>query len=265
MAWDHKCRRRDCSAQHESRWSLAVPLHQHRLPKYLIVAGEFSDALTAALPELRLSPEILIHGLDHDLYQRIDLDIRQRSGETLSREERRPLSIGDRALYIYTSGTTGLPKAANISHARVLQWSHWFAGIMGAQPSDRMYNCLPMYHSIGGVLVPGAILIGGGAIVIREKFSTTHIWDDVIRWDCTMFQYIGELCRYLLHAAPSPNDRSHRIRMACGNGLASEVWDAFKDRFKILKFLSSMLPPKAVSRCSTSKPNAVLSAISLHT
>jgi fatty-acyl-CoA synthase len=105
--------------------------------------------------------------------------------------------------------------------------------MMGAQPADRMYNCLPMYHSIGGVLVPGATLIAGGAVVIREKFSASQFWNDVIRWDCTMFQYIGELCRYLLHAAPSSNETSHRIRMACGNGLASEVWDRFKERFQI--------------------------------
>ncbi len=202
-------------------------------PKYLIVSAEFTDALTSARSGLTLSPEIWIHGTDHVPYKRIDEDINQRSGETLSREERRPLTIEDRALYIYTSGTTGLPKAANISHARVLQWTHWFAGMMGAQPTDRMYNCLPMYHSIGGVLVPGATLIGGGAVVIREKFSTSQFWDDVIRWDCTMFQYIGELCRYLLHAAPSTSERSHRIRMACGNGLASDVWDGFKERFQI--------------------------------
>ena len=82
-----------------------------------------------------------------------------------------PPDIEDRALYIYTSGTTGLPKAANISHARVMQWGHWFAGMMDAQPTDRLYNCLPMYHSVGGVLAPGAILVAGGALVIREKFS----------------------------------------------------------------------------------------------
>jgi fatty-acyl-CoA synthase len=105
--------------------------------------------------------------------------------------------------------------------------------MMGTQPADRMYNCLPMYHSIGGVLVPTATLIGGGAVVLREKFSTTHFWNDVVRWECTIFQYIGELCRYLLHAPPSPHEHDHRIRLACGNGLASEVWEAFKDRFNI--------------------------------
>jgi fatty-acyl-CoA synthase len=206
-------------------------------PKHLIVAGEFVDPLTAALPGLAVSPSIWIHGADHASFQRIDLNIKQQSSEVLSRDERRPLTIEDRALYIFTSGTTGLPKAANISHARVMQWSHWFAGMMGAQSTDRMYNCLPMYHSIGGVLVPGATLVGGGAVIIREKFSASQFWSDVIRWDCTMFQYIGELCRYLLHAPTSSNEIGHRIRMACGNGLAPEVWDGFKDRFRIPQIL----------------------------
>jgi fatty-acyl-CoA synthase len=114
-----------------------------------------------------------------------------------------------------------------------MQWSHWFAGMMGVGPADRMYNCLPMYHSIGGVLAPGAMLAGGGTVVIREKFSATQFWNDVIRWDCTVFQYIGELCRYLLHAPPSAHETKHRIRMACGNGLAPEVWRSFSRRFRI--------------------------------
>jgi fatty-acyl-CoA synthase len=206
-------------------------------PKHLIVAAEFADPLTAAIPDFMVSPSIWIDGTHHASFQRIDLDIKQQSGEVLSRNERRPLTIEDRALYIFTSGTTGLPKAANISHARVMQWSHWFAGMMGAQSTDRMYNCLPMYHSIGGVLVPGATLVGGGTVVIREKFSASQFWSDIIRWDCTMFQYIGELCRYLLNAPASSNELGHRIRMACGNGLASEVWDGFKDRFQIPQIL----------------------------
>jgi fatty-acyl-CoA synthase len=206
-------------------------------PKHLIAAGEFVDPLSAALPSLTVSPVIWTHGIENAPYERIDLDVERRPGGILSTEERRPMTIEDRALYIFTSGTTGLPKAANVSHGRVMQWSHWFAGMMGAEQKDRMYNCLPMYHSIGGVLVPGATLVSGGAVVIRERFSVSQFWSDVIRWDCTMFQYIGELCRYLLHAAPSSNERSHRIRMACGNGLASEVWDGFKNRFRIPQIL----------------------------
>jgi len=202
-------------------------------PKHLVVTGEFVDALTTALPGLTVSPAIWTHGVDNDRFQPVDDAVRQQPCDPLDGGERPSLTIEDRALYIFTSGTTGLPKAANISHARVMQWSHWFAGMMDAQPEDRMYNCLPMYHSIGGVLVPGATLVGGGSVVIREKFSASQFWSDVVRWDCTIFQYIGEFCRYLLHAPPSSNDLNHRIRLACGNGLAPDVWDAFKERFRI--------------------------------
>ncbi len=202
-------------------------------PKHLIVASEFAGQLVAALPAVSPPPTVWIHGNEPSSWPRLDLEIEAKSGEALSEHEKRPPAIEDKALYIYTSGTTGLPKAANISHARVMQWGHWFAGMMGAQAADRMYNCLPMYHSVGGVQVPGAILVAGGTVILREKFSASQFWNDIVRWDCTLFQYIGELCRYLLHAPPSASETAHRIRMACGNGLAPEVWDGFKNRFSI--------------------------------
>src|SRR2546426_506133 len=135
------------------------------------------------------------------------------------------------------SRTPGRPKAARVSHARLMQWSHWFAGMMDTRASDRMYNCLPMYHSVGGVLATGAVLVGGGSVVIRDKFSARQFWPDVIRWDCTLFQYIGELCRYLLHTEPAPHETQHGIRLACGNGLRPDVWNDFKTRFRIPRIL----------------------------
>jgi fatty-acyl-CoA synthase len=189
------------------------------------------------LPQLGISPEIWTHGHNEAPFARIEPEIERYSGEPLGRSERRAPAIDDLALYIYTSGTTGLPKAANVSHARAMRWSHWFAGMMDVQPFDRMYNCLPMYHSVGGVQAIGAMLVSSGSAVVRQRFSARQFWDDVVRWDCTLFQYIGELCRYLLHAQFSPNETQHRIRLACGNGLSAEIWDAFKDRFRIPQIL----------------------------
>ena len=82
--------------------------------------------------------------------------------------------------------------------------SHAFAGVMDTKPTDRMYDCLPMYHTAGGLVATGAVLLNGGSVVIREKFSAREFWDDVVRYDCTLFQYIGELCRYLVHSPPNP-------------------------------------------------------------
>lgn len=206
-------------------------------PKHIIVTAELVDTLIAALTDPMGAGKIWVHGADHDKFSRIDLDVALRAVDKLSEAERRPLSVEDRALYIYTSGTTGLPKAAIVSHSRLMQWSHWFTGLMGIEPSDRMYNCLPMYHSVGGVLATGAVLVGGGSVVIRECFSARDFWNDIIRWDCTLFQYIGELCRYLLHTAPLPHDTEHRIRMCCGNGLRPDIWLDFKTRFRIPRIL----------------------------
>ena len=197
-------------------------------PKLIIVAGRFHDALADAVPEFVSRQKVWVCGDD---------TLQRYSGDALSHVEQRAVSIHDTALLIYTSGTTGLPKAARVSHFRVIQWTHWFAGMMDATPEDRMYDCLPMYHSVGGVVAVGAVLVGGGSVVIKEGFSARQFWDDVLRWDCTLFQYIGELCRYLLGTESSANEREHRIRMICGNGLRLDVWNAFKERFQIPQIL----------------------------
>jgi fatty-acyl-CoA synthase len=118
-----------------------------------------------------------------------------------------------------------------------MQWTHWFAGLMDVSPGDRMYNCLPMYHSAGGVLAAGAVLVGGGSVVIGRRFSASRFWEDIVGWDCTLFQYIGELCRYLTRSAPHPGETDHRLRLCCGNGLRGDVWDAFQHRFRIPQIL----------------------------
>ena len=155
------------------------------------------------------------------------------SGEPLVHD--RDVTLNDRALLIYTSGTTGLPKAAHVSHRRVMSWTHWFAGMTGAGPDDRLYNCLPMYHSVGGVVASGAVLLGGGAVILREKFSARAFWRDVADSGATIFQYIGELCRYLL--AGESEVPEHRLRLAVGNGLSGDVWEVFQNRFAIPQIL----------------------------
>lgn len=205
-------------------------------PKHLIVAADLIDRLTTAVPNLEGAATIWAHGAGHDKFPRIDREIERQGSEKLSVAERRP-TIEDPALYIYTSGTTGQPKAARVNHYRLMQWSHWFAGMMDTRSEDRMYNCLPMYHSVGGVLAIGAALVGGGSVLVRQKFSAREFWSDIFRWDCTLFQYIGELCRYLLHTEPHPHETEHRIRMGCGNGLRADIWNAFKNRFRIPRIL----------------------------
>jgi fatty-acyl-CoA synthase len=206
-------------------------------PKHVIVAAELVQTFTSALPNIAGAVKTWVHGKGHDEFPRVDCSIDRYSGEKLRGAERRTVTIEDRALYIYTSGTTGIPKAANVSHARLMQWPHWFAGMLGTRSRDRLYNCLPMYHSVGGVLATGAVLLAGGSVVIRENFSASRFWRDIVRWDCTIFQYIGELCRYLLHTEQNPLENEHHIRICCGNGLRPDIWPGFQSRFRIPRIL----------------------------
>jgi fatty-acyl-CoA synthase len=206
-------------------------------PQHIIVADGLVAALESARPHLATRAKIWAHGAGTADYPDVAADVAGLPGDALAGPESQPVSIDDRALYVYTSGTTGLPKAANISHYRLMVWTHWFAGMMDTGPADRMYNCLPMYHSIGGAVATGAVLVNGGSVAIRERFSASSFWDDVLRFDCTLFQYIGELCRYLLQAPGDARETRHRLRLACGNGLRGDIWEEFKRRFRISHIL----------------------------
>ena len=204
-------------------------------PKHVIVAAELCDDVCSGLMQLTSQPKIWSHGSDD--FARIDREIEKCAAAPLTEAERRGVGIADHALHIYTSGTTGLPKAAIVSHQRLMQWSFWFAGIMNTGPADRMYDCLPMYHSVGGVVATGALLVHGGSVAIRPRFSATEFWDDVVNWDCTLFQYIGELCRILVKTPPHPREQQHRLRVVCGNGMRADVWERFQRRFAIPRVL----------------------------
>ncbi|MFL6797120.1 MAG: long-chain-acyl-CoA synthetase [Xanthobacteraceae bacterium] len=202
-------------------------------PKHVIVAAELYPSLLSARRYMTGNATIWLHGGDEDNAPRIDHAIEAVPSGELEPSERPTLSIEDRALYIYTSGTTGMPKAANMNHYRVMLAAHAFAGVMDTRASDRMYDCLPLYHTAGGLLATGALLVRGGSVVIRDRFSAHEFWDDIVRWECTCFQYIGELCRYLVHSPRHPKEQAHRLRLACGNGLRADVWRQFKERFHI--------------------------------
>jgi fatty-acyl-CoA synthase len=228
-------------------------------PKHIIVAAELLDALAAVATRLPQGVQSWVHGSGDDGLPRIDHKIERIAGNGLARSECQLPSVMDQALCIYTSGTSGLPKAANVSHFRLMQWSHWFAGMLDTRPDDRMYNCLPMYHSIGGVVATGAMLVSGASVLLRNRFSASRFWDDIVEGNCTLLQYIGELCRYLVNSPPHPREAEHRLRLGCGNGLRRDVWEAFQRRFQIpqiLEFYAATEANFSLYNCE-GKPGAI--------
>lgn len=140
------------------------------------------------------------------------------------------------ALYIYTSGTTGLPKPVILTHQRLL----YMCGMLrlcGVSADDVVYNVLPMHHVMGLVLGVLGCLELGATCVLTPRFSASCFWDDCRQHRVTVIQYVGEVLRYLCNAPQRPEDRTHTVRLALGNGLRADVWEAFQQRFGPVRIL----------------------------
>lgn len=70
-------------------------------------------------------------------------------------------------------------------------------------------------------------------IIIGPNFSTRTFFPSIIASKANAAQYIGEMCRYLLSAPPSPADTAHGLKFMFGNGIRPDVWPKFRARFEI--------------------------------
>ena len=212
-----------------------------------IVGEELMESAASALPHLEAPPRLYrtrsgsneeTSGIAADVdrsTEAVDFDglLAEQSVASVDPELRKGLLAGDGLFLIYTSGTTGLPKAARISHSKAIVMGLGSARAQDLGSTDRTYCCLPLYHTAGGCMAVGAALLTGGTLVISRRFSAKRFWSDCAQHDVTSFQYIGELCRYLLNSPEHPDERRHQIRCVIGNGLRPEVWEPFQERFAI--------------------------------
>jgi citronellyl-CoA synthetase len=98
-----------------------------------------------------------------------------------------------------------------------------------------MYITLPLFHanSIGAGC---ASAFGSGATVsLGRKFSASNFWDEIRKYKATIFNYIGEVCRYLINQPPKSDDADNSVRAIMAAGLRPEIWKEFKERFDIQK------------------------------
>ncbi len=200
--------------------------------KLVVVGAEYCEALSEVSRTITPLPEIWVLG-QHESVNDLDAALAAASPLRPSASLRDGMQAKDTAFYIYTSGTTGMPKAANVSHFRMLFMMNGFGGALATRPSDRTYIPLPLYHATGGLCAVGMTLTAGGAVILKKKFSAREFWEDCRKYRATLFAYIGELCRYLVNCPPDLNDGVHNLRGCTGNGLRPEIWPTFQKRFRI--------------------------------
>jgi fatty-acyl-CoA synthase len=204
---------------------------------HVIVDAETSPVFEAARPLLERKLQEWVFGPAHGDQRDLVQALKSCSQLPPDKSVREGMQARETCLYIFTSGTTGMPKAARITHVRAQLYMRGFAGSTSAKASDRIYVALPLYHATGGLCALGAAFLNGGSVFLRRRFSASHFWAEAVDEGCTMFVYIGELCRYLVNQPPSEDEHRHKIRMAFGNGLRPDIWPTMKQRFRIPEIL----------------------------
>ncbi|XP_075936005.1 long-chain fatty acid transport protein 6 [Anarhichas minor] len=200
----------------------------------LVVGADLVRLVEEVLPDLK-KDHMALWVVDHTSPEEFStlLDkVEHMSGENLS--DLPKVDIMSNFLFIFTSGTTGLSKAARVGHMKAIG-SMAFLHMCGATSDDVIYITLPLYHMSASLLGIGGCIHLGATCVLKKKFSASQFWKDCVKHNVTVVQYIGELCRYLFNHPAVPEERTHRVRLAAGSGLRSDVWREFVQRFGRIK------------------------------
>ena len=59
-------------------------------------------------------------------------------------------------------------QACIIKHMKFITVGHMFGVGYGVTPEERVYTCLPLYHSAGGMLGAGCMLVTGCTLIIAR-------------------------------------------------------------------------------------------------
>ncbi|XP_040893191.1 long-chain fatty acid transport protein 1-like [Toxotes jaculatrix] len=204
----------------------------------MVFGTELTEAVSEVSSSLQTSTDLFSSGEQRDEVKLCSLRAQNLDALLASSPKHPPnyalrKEFNDRLFYIYTSGTTGMPKAAVVVHSRYFRIAAFGFHAFGLRRDDIIYNSLPLYHSAGTIMGVGQCLLFGLTVVVRRKFSASRFWDDCVKYNCTVIQYIGEICRYLLAQPVRPSEAHHQVRVAIGNGLRPAVWEEFVQRFRI--------------------------------
>ncbi len=140
---------------------------------------------------------------------------------------------GDQLLLLFTSGTSGAPKAVICTQGKLLLVGLNMVGITGLHSDSVSYQVMPMFHSNGLFTGLSPILIAGGAMALRRKFSASGFLPDVRRFGATYFNYVGKPLSYILATPELPDDGDNTLEYVFGNEGADLDLDRFSKRFQV--------------------------------
>jgi crotonobetaine/carnitine-CoA ligase len=142
------------------------------------------------------------------------------------------VNADDLASITYTSGTTDRPKGVMLTQFTYAFAPQKRAEALGWNEGDRALVMLPLFHVNALCHIALAIISVGGSLVLREKFSASHFWDEVRENGVTTSSLMRTIPTILLNLPEKPGDAENPLRLAVAL-LPPELHLRFEDRFDL--------------------------------
>lgn len=163
-----------------------------------------------------------------------------------------PGLAGELALVLVTGEGDRLG-TSRVSNRRWATSAYGTATACALTPRDTVYCRSPMHHATGFLVCVGGALVSGARLAMASEFSSnidpSIFWQDVRRYGVNVVFYTGSICRSLVNAADSHQERHHSIRLFAGSGMPRSLWRRVVDRFA---------PASVVEFFASTQGNAVL-------
>lgn len=230
-----------CGAQ----WAVVEPPHVSTHQQLRATAG-LSAAGLLVVAGSEASPVIP----DSGVWDFHELCAQQSSEPVLSPE----LDGTHVAELLYTSGTTAAPKGVMITHANLVFSGHYGVWQTSLRPDDRVFTTMPACHSNFQLAALLPVLAAGATLVMTERYSASHFWQQVRHERASIVQLIAMMVRTLLLQPPCDDDARHELRDALYfMPLSDAEKETFETRFG-LRMMNSYGSTESIGWAVTDPP-----------
>jgi crotonobetaine/carnitine-CoA ligase len=139
---------------------------------------------------------------------------------------------GDPSILLFTSGSTGRSKACVLPHRYVTRQAEIFVEQLRLTDADVLFCPFPLFHADAAIFTVAPAFVLGATAALVERFSVRRFWDQVRRYEATVFDFMGATLTMLFAQEPGPRDADHPARL--GWGVPLPEWaERFEQRFGV--------------------------------